>query len=150
MKVLDLFTVALAGSLLAASPAMAQQSTDQTGQQGAAAGQSSATNESQTGAASGGSKGPSGDIRPLTLTCQDIVDTDVQLVPQLVYWIDGYNIAYNAATGQTDVDPVVTVAENWLAVPAHKVITACEATPERPASEVIAEERQKSQSGSTN
>lgn len=85
--------------------------------------------------------GPSGEIRPLTITCQDIVDTDVQLVPQLVYWIDGYNIAYDAVTGQTDVDPVVSVAQNWLTVPVENIIRACEANPASTAAEVIAQER---------
>ena len=86
----------------------------------------------------------------MSITCQDIIDTDVELVPQLVYWIDGYNIAYDARTGETDLDPVVAVAENWLAVPANDVITACEAEPERLASEVITEEKQKAESGDSN
>ncbi|WP_210528513.1 HdeA/HdeB family chaperone [Rubellimicrobium arenae] len=95
----------------------------------------------QAAADSTAQAGPSGEIRPVTITCQDIVDTDVQLVPQLVYWIDGYNIAYDAATGQTDVDPVVSVAENWLAVPVENIIRACEANPDSAAADVIAQER---------
>lgn len=162
MRTFDLFTVALAGSLVAASPSLAQQTSDQSGQQGTtaqqgttteqstAAAQQGTTTGSQTGTSADAPPGPSGEIRPLTITCRDIVDTDVELVPQLVYWIDGYNIAYDADTGQTDVDPVVTVAENWLAVPANKVITACEASPDRPAAEVIAEEKKKAESGSSN
>ena len=99
MRPLTIPTVALATSLLAAVPALAQQNADQStsGTQ-----QSEQANQPANG----------GEIRPLSTTCQDIIDTDVELVPQLVYWIDGYNIAYDAQTGEMDVDPVVTVAEN--------------------------------------
>lgn len=132
MKPLAIPTIALATSLLTAAPALAQQDANQStsGTQ-----QSEQANQPANG----------GEIRPLSITCQDIIDTDVELVPQLVYWIDGYNIAYDAQTGETDVDPVVTVAENWLAVPANDVITACVANPEMLASDAIAEEKQKAE-----
>ena len=137
MKPLTIPTIALATSLLAAAPALAQQDVDQStsGTQ-----QSEQANQPANG----------GEIRPLSITCQDIIDTDVELVPQLVYWIDGYNIAYDAQTGEMDVDPVVTVAENWLTVPATDVITACEANPEMLASDAIAEEKQKAEGTSDN
>lgn len=175
MKHLGISTVALAAALFAFDPAEAQQSTEGQANQGqqstagqtatgqAATGQAATgqnteqqSTGSQTGtqagdtaqqAEGGASAGEAGEIRPLTITCQDIVDTDVKLVPQLVYWIDGYNIAHDALTGQTDVDPVVAVKQNWLAVPAQNVISACEAEPTRAAADVITEQKQKAETG---
>ena len=137
MKLLPTPLVALATSFLATGAALAQQETGQ------------ATSEAQP-SEQANAPAEKGDIRPVSITCQDIIDTDVELVPQLVYWIDGYNIAYDARTGEADIDPVVTVAENWLTVPANEVIAACEAEPERLASEVITEQKQKAESGSSN
>ena len=136
MNLLTTPAIALATSFLAINPAFAQQ---ETGQAASEAQQSEQTNAPTN----------SGEIRPVTITCQDIIDTDVELVPQLVYWIDGYNVAYDARTGEADVDPVIAVAENWLTVPANDVITACEASPEKLASEVIAEEKQKAGNGNS-
>ena len=134
MKMLPTPLAVLATSFLATGAALAQQEPGQAASETKASEQTNASTEKE-------------EIRPVSITCQDIIDTDVELVPQLVYWIDGYNIAHNALTGETDVDPVVTVAENWLAVPANDVITACEAEPERLASEVIADEKQKAANG---
>ena len=48
MRALDLFTVALAGSLLAVGPSVAQQSSDQSGQQGNTTQQGTTTEQSTT------------------------------------------------------------------------------------------------------
>ncbi len=70
----------------------------------------------------------SGKSNPATYTCAELIEVDIDYIPQVVYWIDGYNWA-----GEEEVG----VGVDWFAVPVETIVTECEKNPSQPAAKVI-------------
>lgn len=112
-----------------------------------AEGLATAPEQATQGAADkGGDAADQGQLRPLTLTCQELVDQDIALIPAMAHWIDGYSVAYTQKGQVSDVDPVVAVSRQWFAVPVDKIITVCKANPQMAASEAIRQQREENTS----
>jgi hypothetical protein len=65
---------------------------------------------------------------PATYTCAELIEVDVDYVPQVVYWLDGYNWAG---------DPVLDEDVEWVPVETDTIITECKKDPSQKAAAVV-------------
>jgi hypothetical protein len=65
---------------------------------------------------------------PATYTCAELIEVDVEYVPQTVYWLDGFNWAG---------DPVYDADVEWTPVEVDTIIIECKKDPSQKASEVV-------------
>ena len=65
---------------------------------------------------------------PATYTCAELVEVDIEYVPQIVYWLDGFNWAGDAEYN-AEVD--------WTPVEIDTVFVECEKNPSQKARKVV-------------
>ena len=65
---------------------------------------------------------------PAETTCQELVGTEVEFLPQIIYWIDGFN---------SHGDARATVDTEWFGIPVDKIVDTCKQTPDAKAADVI-------------
>ena len=71
---------------------------------------------------------------PATYTCAELIEVDVEEVPQVVYWLDGYTWAG---------DPVYTEEVEWVAIETDTIIIECKKDPSQKAADVVKKHRKK-------
>jgi hypothetical protein len=69
-----------------------------------------------------------GGKNPATYTCAELIEVDIVEVPQVVYWLDGFNWAG---------DPEYDAAEVWTPVEIDTVYAECEKNPSKKARKVV-------------
>jgi hypothetical protein len=69
---------------------------------------------------------------PATYTCAELLEVDVDYVPQVVYWLDGYTWAG---------DPVYDEDVEWVPVETDTVIIDCKKDPSQKAAAVVKKHR---------
>jgi hypothetical protein len=69
---------------------------------------------------------------PATYTCAELIEADVEYVPELVYWLDGFNWAG---------DPVYDAGVDWVPVEDDAVIIDCKKDPSQKAADVVKKQR---------
>ena len=77
--------------------------------------------------ASGGALADKGK-NPATYTCAELIEVDIVEVPQVVYWLDGFNWA-----GDAEYDADV----EWTPVEIDTVIVECKKNPSKKARKVV-------------
>ena len=65
---------------------------------------------------------------PATYTCAELIDVEIEDVPQVVYWLDGFNWA-----GDPEYDSEV----EWTPVEIDTVIVECKKNPSQKARKVV-------------
>jgi hypothetical protein len=65
---------------------------------------------------------------PATYTCAELIDVEIEYVPQMVYWLDGFNWA-----GDPEYDAEVV----WTPVEIDTVIVECKKNPSQKARKVV-------------
>ena len=65
---------------------------------------------------------------PATYTCAELVEVDIVDVPQMVYWLDGFNWAG---------DPEYDAEVDWTPVEIDTVIIECKKNPSQKARKVV-------------
>jgi hypothetical protein len=65
---------------------------------------------------------------PATYTCAELIDVETDEVPQIVYWLDGFNWAG---------DPEYDAAVAWTPVEIDTVIVECKKDPSQKAKDVV-------------
>ena len=65
---------------------------------------------------------------PATYTCAELIEVDVEYVPQVIYWLDGYNWAG---------DPVLDAEVEWVPVETETIIIECKKDPSQKAADVV-------------
>jgi hypothetical protein len=65
---------------------------------------------------------------PATYTCAELLEVDVDDVPQVIYWLDGYNWAG---------DPVFDADVEWVPVEIDTITTECKKNPSQKAAGVV-------------
>ncbi|MGE0487150.1 MAG: HdeA/HdeB family chaperone [Gammaproteobacteria bacterium] len=70
---------------------------------------------------------------PRDLTCKDLLVTDMEYVPEVVYWHDGWNARDGVMTEVID--------EDWLPVEVDQVWSECQKDPTRKVGDVVAAQR---------
>jgi len=65
---------------------------------------------------------------PATYTCAELLDVDVDYVPQVVYWLDGYNWAG---------DPMLEEDVEWVPVETPGILVDCKKDPSQKAADVV-------------
>ena len=63
-----------------------------------------------------------------TYTCAELVDVEIEYIPQMVYWLDGFNWA-----GDAEYDAEV----DWTPVEIDTVIIECKKNPSQKARKVV-------------
>jgi hypothetical protein len=69
---------------------------------------------------------------PATYTCAELIDVEIVDVPQVVYWLDGFNWAG---------DPVYDADVEWTPVEIDTVIIECKKDPSQKAADVVKKNR---------
>ena len=65
---------------------------------------------------------------PATYTCAELIEVDIVDVPQVVYWLDGFNWAG---------DPQYDAAVEWTPVEIDTVYVECQKNPSKKARKVV-------------
>jgi hypothetical protein len=65
---------------------------------------------------------------PATYTCAELIDVEIEYVPQMVYWLDGFNWAG---------DPEYDAEVEWTPVEIDTVIIECKKNPSQKARKVV-------------
>ena len=65
---------------------------------------------------------------PATYTCSELLEVDVDYVPQVVYWLDGYNWAG---------DPMLEEDVEWVPVATDDILVDCKKDPSQKAADVV-------------
>jgi hypothetical protein len=74
---------------------------------------------------------------PATYTCAELIEVDVEYVPETIYWRDGYNWAG---------DPVYDEEVDWVAVETDTIIIECKKDPSQKAVDVVKKHRKSKKS----
>jgi hypothetical protein len=69
---------------------------------------------------------------PATYTCAELIEVDVEEVPQVIYWLDGYTWAG---------DPVYDADVEWVPVETDTIIVECKKDPTQKAADVVKQHR---------
>ena len=67
-------------------------------------------------------------ISPEKLTCKEYLATKTEHLPELTYWLDGFDSRGHA---------VVSVDEEWFAVPITDVVSECKKMPDALAMDIL-------------
>lgn len=65
---------------------------------------------------------------PATYTCAELIEADIEDVPQIVYWLDGFNWAG---------DPEFDADVEWVPVETDTIIIDCKKDPSQKATDVV-------------
>ena len=65
---------------------------------------------------------------PATYTCAELIEVDVDYVPQVIYWLDGYNWAG---------DPMLVEDVEWVPVETDTILIECKKDPSQKAADVV-------------
>ena len=72
---------------------------------------------------------------PQEYTCGELLVTDFEYVPEIVYWHDGWNAKTDTLTE--------TIGEDWEPVAVDDVWADCQKDPNQKVADVVAKQRQK-------
>jgi len=72
---------------------------------------------------------------PQNYTCEDLLTTDFEYVPEIVYWHDGWN--------EKQKDLKETIVEDWYPIAVDEVWTECSKAPHKKVAEVVHHQRAK-------
>jgi len=65
---------------------------------------------------------------PATYTCAELIEVEIEYVPQMVYWLDGFNWAG---------DPEYDAEVDWTRVEIDTIIIECKKNPSKKARKVV-------------
>ena len=76
---------------------------------------------------------------PRDYTCEDLLVTDMEYVPEVVYWHDGWNTKDQVLTEVID--------EDWMPVAVDEVWSECQKDPKQKVGDVVAAQRARQHAG---